>query len=52
MDKNKTQNLELLLGVADFSKFVEMKCFRYYELHKEVQGKFWTSDDEDVIRHG
>ena len=37
VDTNKMQNLSLLLGAADFVKFLVMEDYRHYELHKAVQ---------------
>ena len=36
VDTNKTQNLELLLDVADFPKFLPIKDFQHCELDKAV----------------
>ena len=52
MDTNKTQNLELLLGAADFAKFLLIEDFKHYELHKAVErmiGFGLVSDGEGVI---
>ena len=47
VDTYITQNLELLLDAADFTKFLAMADFKHYELRK------WdwirTSDGEGVI---
>ena len=39
MDTKKTQNLELLLDAVDFAKFLVMKDFKHYDLHKAVGHK-------------
>ena len=39
VDTNKTQNSELVVDAADFSKFLAMEDFKHYELPKSMGSK-------------
>ena len=45
VNTNKTQNLEVFLDDANFSKFLAMEDFRHYELYR-VMGQIELDSDQ------